>query len=349
MRIEKVLEHGIYIQGPEVVELERKLADYVGVKHCLTCANGTDAMELALMALGIGRGDEVITTPFTFVATVEAIALVGAKPVFVDIDSRTYNIDTQLIEAAITDRTKAILPVSLYGQCSDFDKINDIASRYNIPVIEDAAQSFGATYKNRHSCSLSTIACTSFFPSKPLGCYGDGGALFTSDDELFEKIARLRSHGQSARYMHTEVGRNSRLDTMQAAILLVKFEIFDDEVSRRNAVGKRYDDLLKGVVVTPYIDKDNLSVYSQYTVLTEKRESLANALKAVGIPTAVHYPMPLHLQPAYQYLGYQAGDMPIAEELSKRVISLPMSADIEDETLLYIASKISAYLNDSLR
>lgn len=339
-RMEKVLAHGQYILGPEVKELEQKLAEYVGVKHCITCANGTDAIELALMALGIGAGDEVITSPFTFVATAEAIALVGAKPVFVDIDKHTYNIDPDLIEAAITDRTKAIMPVSLYGQCADFDKINEVAVRYNLPVIEDAAQSFGATYKGRKSCALSTLACTSFFPSKPLGCYGDGGALFTNDDELANILGQIRVHGQGARYIHTAIGRNSRLDTLQAAVLLAKMDILDSEIAARIRIGARYSSLLKDKVVTPFIEEFNTSVYAQYSVLVANRAATIDKLGAAGVPTAVHYPMPLHLQPAYSYLGYAKGDFPVAENYSDRIMSLPMSAELDDKTMDYILANI---------
>ena len=239
--IQRVLSHGQYILGPEVTELEDRLADFVGAKYCISCANGTDALQIVQMALGVGPGDEVITPGFTYVATAETVALLGAKPVYVDIDPRTYNLDPQLLEAAITPRTKAIIPVSLYGQCADFDAINAIASKYGIPVIEDAAQSFGASYKGKRSCNLSTVACTSFFPSKPLGCYGDGGAIFTNDDELATAIRQIARHGQDRRYHHIRVGVNSRLDTLQAAILLPKLEIFEEEIALRQKVAAEYD------------------------------------------------------------------------------------------------------------
>lgn len=331
-RIAKVLAHGKYIMGPEVKELEDKLTEYVGAKHCLTCANGTDALQIALMSVGVGCGDEVITTPFTFIATAETAAILGAKPVFVDIDSKTYNLDPEKLEERITEKTKAIVPVSIYGQCADYDKINSIAKKYNIPVIEDAAQSFGATYKNKKSCSLTDIACTSFFPTKPLGCYGDGGALFTNNDELAAKINTIRLHGQAKRYNHVAVGINSRLDTLQAAILLAKLEILDREIEMRLEVASIYGEMLSSKnIVTPYIEDVNTSVYAQYTVLVENRKLVEEKLAQANIPTAVHYPIPLHLQPVFENLGGKVGDYPIAEDVANRVISLPMSAYITKE------------------
>lgn len=325
-RINAVLEHGQYIMGPEVKELEERLAAYVGVKHCITASSGTDTLLIAMMALGIGPGDEVITTPFTFVATGEMIALIGAKPAFVDIDPRTYNLDPAKIEASITHRTKAIMPVSLYGQCADMDVINAIAAKYKLPVIEDAAQSFGATYKGKRSCALSTIGSTSFFPSKPLGGYGDGGALFTDDDALAEAMKEIRVHGQDRRYHHPRIGINGRLDTLQAAILLAKLDRFNWEVEQRQKIGARYTELLAGnsKLVTPYIELHNTSVYAQYTVQTNDRDALVKKLNVSGIPTAVHYPIPLHLQPVFANLGFKVGDFPISEAAGKRVMSLPM-------------------------
>jgi UDP-2-acetamido-2-deoxy-ribo-hexuluronate aminotransferase len=319
--IHQVLHHGKYIMGPEVQELEQKLANYVGVKHCISVSSGTDALLIAMIALEIGQGDEVITTPFTFIATGEMIALLGAKPVFVDIDPRTYNIDSQKIEAAITPKTKAIMPVSLYGQCADFDAINAIAEKHNIPVIEDAAQSFGATYKGRKSCDLSTIGCTSFFPSKPLGGYGDGGACFTNDDSLAKIMREIRVHGQDRRYDHPRIGLNGRMDTLQAAIVLAKLEIFPQEVQARAKIGQIYTDKLKDIVTTPYIEAHNTSVYAQYTIQVDNREELQNKLKQYGIPTAVHYPVPLNKQPA---LLTDEFDLSVSEELSGKVMSLPM-------------------------
>lgn len=324
-RINKVLEHGQYILGPEVYDLEEKLADYVGTKHCITASSGTDTLMMALMALGIESGDEVITTPFTFIATGEMIALLGAVPVFVDIDRQTYNIDATKIEEAITPRTKAIMPVSLYGQCADFDEINTIADRHGLPVIEDAAQSFGATYKNKKSCSLSTIGSTSFFPSKPLGAYGDGGALFTDDATLAKSLREIGSHGQEKRYRHGRIGINGRLDTIQAAVLLAKLTAFPEEIVARRRVADQYDSILSGSVETPYIQPENASVYAQYTVLVENRENLQEALKSVGVPTAVHYPVPLSLQPAFSFLNKAEGSYPVSEAIAKRVMSLPMS------------------------
>jgi UDP-2-acetamido-2-deoxy-ribo-hexuluronate aminotransferase len=324
-RIAKVLEHGQYIMGPEVKELEEKLADYVAVKHCISVANGTDALMIALMALNVELGDEVITTPFTFIATAEVTAFLGARPVFVDIDPKTYNLDPEKLEAAITPKTKAIMPVSLYGQCADFDRINAIADKYGIPVIEDGAQSFGATYKGKKSCGLSTIGCTSFFPTKPLGAYGDGGACFTNNDELAKKMSQIRLHGQDRRYHHPIVGVNGRLDTIQAAILLAKLEIFDEEFKLRGEIGAKYTEELKNVVTTPYIADHNTSVYAQYTIQVNNREQVQAKLKEVEIPTAVHYPIPLNLQPVFAHLNQLEGSLPIAEKIAKRVMSLPMS------------------------
>ncbi len=337
-RMAKVLAHGAYILGPEVTELEHKLADYVGVKHCIACASGTDALLIALMALNIKPGDEVITTAFTYVATGEVIARLGAVPVFVDIDEKTYNLDPTKIEAAITDKTRAIMPVSLYGQCADMDAINEIANRHNLPVVEDAAQSFGATYKGRKSCGLSTIGCTSFFPTKPLGGYGDGGALFTDDDELAAKIVILHKHGQDRKYHHICMGLNSRLDTLQAAVLLAKFEVFEEEIKLRAEVGRKYTDALNGIdgLVTPFIEKYNSSVFAQYSIQVQNRDFVQAKLKEEGIPTAVHYPIPLSQQPMFAYLNTH-GSVPEAEKVAKRVMSLPMSAYVSDDEIQKVA------------
>ncbi|KOR32145.1 aminotransferase DegT [Achromatium sp. WMS3] len=321
--IQQVLHHNKYIMGPEISELEQRLADYVGVKHCITVSSGTDALLIAMMALGIGPDNEVITTPFSFIATAETIVLLGAVPVFVDIDPHTYNIDPNQIEAAITSKTKAIMPVSLYGQCAEFDSINAIAKKYNLPVIEDAAQSFGANYKGRKSCNLSTIGCTSFFPSKPLGGYGDGGACFTNDDELAKFIREIRVHGQDKRYHHARIGINGRMDTLQAAILLAKLEIFPQEVEARRHIGQAYTETLKDIVTTPYIEPHNTSVYAQYTIQVENRDELQQKLKEQGIPTAVHYPIPLNKQPAFKSNPLWL-PLTIAEQVAKKVISLPM-------------------------
>jgi UDP-2-acetamido-2-deoxy-ribo-hexuluronate aminotransferase len=326
-RIQTVLSHGQYILGPECLELEARLAQYVGVKYCIGASSGTDTLLIAMMALDIGPGDEVITSPFTFIATAEMIAVVGARCVFVDIDPATYNLDPAQLEAAITPRTKAIMPVSLYGQCADFDVINAIAYKHNLPVIEDGAQSFGAEYKGRRSCGLSTIGSTSFFPSKPLGAYGDGGALFTNDDRLAKLMREIRVHGQDRRYHHPRLGINGRLDTLQAAILLSKLDIFTDEVAARERIGASYSRKINAVipsVVTPCVAADCSSVYAQYTVEVPERAKVEAAMKSRGVPTAVHYPVPLHLQPVFAALGYQQGDFPVSEKVSQRVMSLPM-------------------------
>ncbi|WP_071871006.1 DegT/DnrJ/EryC1/StrS family aminotransferase [Atopomonas hussainii] len=320
--IQRVLAHGQYILGPEVNELEEKLAAFVGARYCISVANGTDALQIAQMALGIGPGDEVITPGFTYIATAETVALLGAKPVYVDVCPRTYNLDPQLLEAAITPRTKAIIPVSLYGQCADIDAINAVAAKHGIPVIEDAAQSFGATYKGKRSCNLTTIACTSFFPSKPLGCYGDGGAIFTSDDELARVLRLIARHGQDRRYHHIRVGVNSRLDTLQAAILLPKLEIFPRELELREKVAQGYARLLSEAdIAAPFVESHNVSAWAQYTVQVAGRDQVQERLKVAGIPTAVHYPIPLNLQPAVKD---GAARLPVGDAIAERVMSLPM-------------------------
>lgn len=344
-RIDAVLEHGQYIMGPEVKELEDKLAAFTGAKHCVTCASGTEALLMSLMALGIGPGDEIVTTPFTFVATAEVIVLLGAKPVFVDVEPDTGNINADLIEAAITPRTKAIMPVSLYGQTADMDSINSIASKHgNIPVVEDAAQSFGATYKGRQSCNLSTIGCTSFFPSKPLGCYGDGGAIFTNDDALAQAMREIRVHGQSKRYVHTRVGVGGRMDTLQCAIVLAKLERFEWEVQQRKEIGERYNQLLDQAGIARIQQRpERTSVYAQYTVMVPNREALQKRLAEAGIPTAVHYPVPLNEQPAYKHLCCP-DCTPVAQQLAKRVMSLPMSAELNQTTQDTIVQYLEASL-----
>lgn len=320
--IARVLEHGRFIMGPEVTELEGALAAHSGARYCIAVANGTDALQIAQMALGIGPGDEVIMPGFTYIATAETAALLGAKPVYVDINPRTYNLDPALLEAAITPRTKAIIAVSLFGQCADFDAINPIAARHGIPVIEDAAQSFGGSYKGRKSCNLSLIGCTSFFPSKPLGCYGDGGAIFTSDDALAKAMQQIARHGQDRRYHHVRVGVNSRLDTLQAAILLVKLGILDDEIAARQRIAAEYDRLLEaaGVKSTPFIEAHNVSAWAQYTVQVDHRDKVQAALKDAGVPTAVHYPVPLNRQPAVA----SGASLPVGDAVAERVMSLPM-------------------------
>jgi UDP-2-acetamido-2-deoxy-ribo-hexuluronate aminotransferase len=328
-RIQAVLDHGQYIMGPEVRELEEALARYTGARHCITVASGTEALLIALMALGVGRGDEVITTPFTFIATAEVIVLLGATPVFVDVDPATCNLDAAQIEAHVTPRTRAILPVSLFGQVADMDEINAVAARHGLPVIEDGAQSFGAFYRGRRSGNLSTIGCTSFFPSKPLGCYGDGGALFTSDDELAGAMREIRVHGQSRRYVHTRVGVGGRMDTLQCAIVLAKLPLFDWELQQRQRAAASYAARLGGRVRLVGRRTDRSSVYAQYTVVVERREAVQRALQAAGIPTAVHYPVPVHLQPAYAALS-AGGDCPTARMLADKVLSLPMGPYLTD-------------------
>jgi UDP-2-acetamido-2-deoxy-ribo-hexuluronate aminotransferase len=337
-----VMESTQFILGPQVTRLEERLSEFTGAKHSIGCSSGTDALILAIMALDIKAGDEIITTPFTFIATAEVMALLGVVPVFVDICDMNYNIDFNLIEEKITSKTKAIMPVSLYGQTSNMDKINEIASKHNLPVIEDGCQSFGAEYKGKKSCNLSTIGCTSFFPSKPLGCYGDGGALFCNDDELAKKIRTILNHGQEERYKHKLIGINGRIDAMQAAILNVKLNHFEDEVKARIEIGSRYSELLKNSdeVKAPFVFEDRTSVYAQYSVLCKDREALSKKLNDAGVPTAVHYPIPLHLQEAFAYLGGKEGDFPVSERVSKSIMSLPMSPFLTKEQQDFVVGAI---------
>ncbi|MEL6710712.1 MAG: DegT/DnrJ/EryC1/StrS family aminotransferase [Pseudomonadota bacterium] len=339
-RINAVLEHGQYILGPEVQELEQRLADYTGAQHCVTVASGTEALLISLMALGIQAGDEVITTSFTFVATAEIIVLLGATPVFVDVEPDTGNIDATQIAAAITAKTKAILPVSLYGQPADMEAINTIAAKHQLPVIEDAAQSFGAEYQGKKSGNLSTIGCTSFFPSKPLGCYGDGGALFTNDATLARACREIRVHGQSRRYEHTRIGVGGRMDTLQCAVVLAKLERFDWEVRQRQAIGQRYNQLLDTIGIQHIQQRtDRTSVYAQYTILVNNRDSIQASLQQAHIPTAIHYPKPLNQQPAYRDIGHQ-NPTPVAAAMAKRTLSLPMSPDLDTKKQNIIASSL---------
>jgi len=337
--IARVLAHGQFILGPEVAELEEKLCTYVGARHCISVANGTDALQIAQMALGIGPGDEVITPGFTYIATAETVALLGARPVYVDVDPRTCNLNPALLEATITPRTRAIIPVSLYGQCADMDAINAIAARHGIVVIEDAAQSFGASYKGRKSCNLSAIACTSFFPSKPLGCYGDGGAIFTNDDALATTMRQIARHGQDRRYHHVRVGVNSRLDTLQAAILLPKLAVLDEELAARQRVADTYGALLarhsrdgehSRAAVPPRIEPHNTSAWAQYTVQVDDRQAVQAKLQAQGIPTAVHYPIPLNQQPA---VADARAQLPIGDAIARRVVSLPMHPHLDASSI----------------
>lgn len=327
-RINAVLDHGQYIMGPEVFELEEKLADYVGTKHCIGVSSGTDALLISLMALGIESGDEVIVPAFSFIATAEAVALLGAKPVFIDIDSNTYNITAKYIEPAINEKTKAIIAVSLYGQCPEFDEINKVANRNNIPVIEDGAQSFGATYNRKKSCGLTTLGCTSFFPSKPLGCYGDGGAIFTNDDQLAEEIKKIRIHGQEKRYYHTRIGLNGRLDTLQAAILLEKLSFFDEEIKARQEIAEAYSSSIKALetpIKTPTVLKNHTSAFAQYTIEPPNREQAILHLNSSGTPTAVHYPSALPEQPIFESTNLT----PTSTRKANQVLSLPMHPYLE--------------------
>jgi len=354
-RIQTVLDHGKYIMGPEIAELEHSLANYVGVKHAVSCASGTDALLLALMALEVGPGDAVFTSPFTFIATAEVISLLGASPVFVDIDPATYNLDANLLEKAIIAvrendgshpglrglkddehlEPKAVIPVDLFGLPADYDRINEIATRYGLFVIEDAAQSFGAEYHSQKACALADLACTSFFPAKPLGCYGDGGMCFTDDDHYAQVLKSLRVHGKGGdKYDNIRIGTNGRMDTFQAAILLEKFALFPDEVGLRNAAASSYHDLLapNERLIIPQVPANALSVWAQYSILAEDsdhRSQIQNALKTQGIPTAVYYPKPLHLQTAFRHLGCEAGDYPISESYAERIFSIPMHPYIE--------------------
>ncbi len=344
-RIATVLDHGHYILGPENLELETRLAEYVGVKHCIGAASGTDTLLIAMMALGIGAGDEVLTVPYTWISTAEMIALLGAKPVFVDIDPHIWNLDPTKLEAAITPRTKALMPVGIYGQVADMTAINEIAARHHLPVIEDAAQSFGATHHGKRSCALSSIGSTSFFPTKPLGCYGDGGALFTDDDALADTMKQIRVHGQAKKHHHPILGINGRLDTLQAAILLEKLEIFDDEIIKRQQVAATYNARLGGLGVTlPHIAVGNTSVYAQYTVLHPERDAISAALRKAGVPSVSYYAVPLHLQPVFAGLGYQAGDFPNAEMVASHGLSLPMNPYLSEAEVDQVCAAFTSVL-----
>lgn len=345
----KVMENAEFILGPDVTLLEDNLAAYVGAKHAISCANGTDALMLALMAIDIKPGDEVITPSFTFIATAEAAALFGAKVVLVDIEEATYNLDVSRLASKITPKTRAIMPVSLYGQVADMTEINAIAAKYSkkwghpITVIEDAAQSFGAEYQGKKSCALSDIGSASFFPSKPLGCYGDGGALFTDNDALAEKLKALRVHGQTGRYQHTYLGLNSRMDTIQAAILNVKLKYFSQEIKQRHHLGTRYNTLLSDSnCIVPVTKLDRTHAYAQYSIRVKNRGHVIQILKEAGIPTAVHYPMPIHAQPCFQHFGYQDSDFPVSTRVSREILSLPMSPFLTEEQQDYIVVKILA-------
>ena len=343
-RIAAVLDHGRYILGPEVAELEETLAEYVGVKHCVGVASGTDSLLIALMALKIGPGDEVITVPYTWISSAEVIALTGATPVFVDIEEGTWNMDPQLLEAVITEHTKAIMPVGIYGQVPDMGPINKIAERYGIPVIEDAAQSFGATYYGKKSCSLSLIGSTSFFPSKPLGGFGDGGALFTNDEDIADAFRKIRVHGQAKKHHHPILGLNGRLDTLQAAMILAAFSHFSDEVAKRQKIANKYNELFREADISGLrlqkVGENFTSVYAQYTILTEGRDSLNARLKKAGVPTVAYYARPLHLQPVFGHLKYKTGDFPVTEFISEKCLSLPMSAYLGESDQIAVVESI---------
>lgn len=345
-RIQNVLDHGQFIMGPEVRELETRLESFTEARHCISVASGTEALLIALMAVGVGAGDEVITTPFTFIATAEVIALLGATPVLVDIEIDTCNIDPTKIEAAITPKTRAIIPVSLYGQVPDMDEINAIAARHgDIPVIEDAAQSFGAEYKGRKSCNVSTIGCTSFFPSKPLGCYGDGGAIFTNDDAIAKAMREIRVHGQERRYYHTRVGVGGRMDTLQCAVVLAKLERFAWEIEQRHSIGARYLELLADTpAIAPVVRPDRTNVWGQFTVQVENREAVTKALEAEGIPTAIHYPVPLDRQPAYIEKCRVVGTLAQSDLAASRVMSLPMHPYMDAQTQQRIVAALKKAL-----
>lgn len=342
-QIQKVLDHGLFIMGPEVAELETKLSEFTGVKHSIACSSGTDAAILALMAMDIGPGDEVIVPAFSFIATAEVVHLVGATPVYVDVDAKTYNINVSEMEKAITSKTKAIQPVSLYGQPADMDEINAVAKKHGLFVLEDAAQSFGAMYKGKRSCNLSAAGCTSFFPAKPLGCYGDGGAVFTNDDKLAEAMKEVRNHGQKTRYYHTRIGINGRLDTLQCAILIPKLARFSWELEQRTARAMRYNKMFaaleaKGVVL-PHLAPDRTSSWAQYTLQVSRREELQKSLSDVGVPTAVHYPRTMFDQPAYQSRG-RAHNIEVSRKMAETVVSLPLYPDMTDDIQDYVIEKV---------
>ena len=339
--MQAVLDKSNYIMGDEVRELESALQEFTGAKHAITCASGTEALILAMMALDIKPGDEIITTPFTFIATAETIAFLGAKPIFVDIDEKTYNIDPSQIEEKITPKTKAIIPVSLYGQPADMDAIASIAEKHSLKVIIDGAQSFGSTYKGKTDSNLGDISTTSFFPAKPLGCFGDGGAVFTNSDELAEKMKMLRVHGQNKRYHHKYIGIGGRMDTLQCAVVNVKLKHYTKDLVLRQEVAQKYTQALKNKeLVTPFQNPDITSAWAQYSVRVQNRDELQAKLKEAGIPTAVHYPMPLHLQECFEYLGYSKGNFPIAERVSEEIMSLPMNPYVKDDEIEYIATQL---------
>lgn len=340
--IHSVLDKSNYIMGEEITTLENSLQNFTSAKYAITCSNGTDALLLAMMTLDIKPGDEIITTPFTFISTAETIAFLGAIPVFVDIDEKTYNINPDLIEEKITNKTKVVIPVSLYGQPSDMDAIQDIANKHNLKVIVDGAQSFGSTFNNISDSTLGDISTTSFFPAKPLGCFGDGGAVFTNNEELSIKMKSLRVHGQSKRYHHKYIGMGGRLDTIQAAILNVKLKYYHKDLSLRQEVANKYTESLKAKshLILPFVDAKATSSWAQYSVRVKNRDKVQATLKEQGIPTAVHYPIPLHLQECFSYLNYKESDFPISEVISREIMSIPLNPYLTDEEIIYICKKL---------
>jgi len=340
LRIQEVLNKSNYIMGQEITELEEQFQKFTGAQYAISCSSGTDALLLAMMALDIKPGDEIITSPFTFISTAETIAFMKAKPVFVDIEPDTFNIDAKLIKASITDRTKAIMPVSLFGQPADMDTIQDIANEYKLKVIIDGAQSFGSKYEKKTDSNLGDISTTSFFPAKPLGCYGDGGAVFTNNKEYAEIIKMMRVHGQNKRYYHKYIGMGGRLDTIQAAILLAKLKFYKNELIGRQNVADRYSDALRDFITTPVIKKNRSSAWAQYTLRVDNRQLLQDKLKKLGVPTAVYYPMPLHLQKCFQHLNYKKGNFPVSEKASNEVMSLPMNSFLTNDEIDYVILNI---------
>lgn len=353
--IAQVLEHGMYVGGPEVGELEKRCTEYTGASYAKACSSGTDALVLALMAYDVGHGDYVITTPFTFIATAECIALVGAKALFVDIDPDTYNICPKKLKELLDstdvprDKLKGVIAVDLYGQCADYDAIREAMSGHDLFLIQDAAQSFGAQYKGKQACSQGDISTTSFFPAKPFGCYGDGGMVFTNDKDIDLKLNWLRNHGQNERYNHKIIGMNGRLDTVQCGVLNAKFDRFRYiEVKSRNSAAEKYMELLKpladaGKLVLPYVMPDFVHVWAQFTLQVDHRDKLMAYLQENDIPCAIHYPKPLHMQEAFSDLGYKEGDFPVCEDLGKKVISLPMCAYKSDEEIEEVCDVISSF------
>jgi UDP-2-acetamido-2-deoxy-ribo-hexuluronate aminotransferase len=343
--IQSVLSSASFIMGTPVFELEENLSAFTGAKHAIACSNGTDALLLAMMAIGIKPGDEVITSPFTFISTAESIALLGATPVFVDINEATFNIDETLIEAKITSKTKLIMPVSLFGQMPNMDAINKLAKKHDLWVIEDGAQSFGATYSGKKSGNCSAIGTTSFFPAKPLGCFGDGGAVFTNDDELAERMKSIRVHGQTKKYHHKYIGLNGRLDTLQAAVLNVKLKSYPNDIKKRQAAAEMYNSFLNNYIQTPMIASNCTSVWAQYSIRVKNRDQIQNLLNDKGIPTAVYYPIPLHLQECFKHLNYKAGDFPVSELIAKEIISLPMNPFLSSTEIEYVSKELTNLLS----